>query len=662
MTDEKLEGASYGAAARWPPKLKGSRLGGLSLSFARPVLQARASGHPAASGYPLDAVAMKLLEAIQGSVVCGDGAMGTELLAAGVGLDVCLEQLNVSHPDLVRRVHDSYVDAGAQLLETNTFGANAVRLAKHGQEESVDAFNKAAVALARAAAAGKDIWVAGSVGPLGLFPDEAETLHIERAAVFTAQLTALLEAGVDAVFLETFIDFEEIKIAAAALRRLSQDIPLICSMVCSEEGRLPSSLPIHQAFRELMRLGANVVGVNCVTGPNAMLQALRKIPADFLISAFPNAGYPRYHEGRFLYNNAAPEYFAKAAREFVAEGARLIGGCCGVGPQHIRQIAQAIAGLKPVTSKPVVQRPAEPLARRRPAETSLLDLLKNGETVVVTELDPPKTLDLEKYFKAAQHLVDAGSDAITLADNSLAILRVSNLAIGSILKQQYNIMPLLHISCRDRNLIGLQSELLGIAALGIRHILPLTGDPAKFGDQPGASSVYDINSIQLMEIISGLNKGYNFSGKTIKYPTDFVMGCTFNPNAKNLDAQVARLERKVAAGASYVMTQPVFDPQLVKAMFERTRHLNVPILTGVWPLLNGRQTEFLHNEVPGIIIPDPVRTRMANQEGQAGRRLGIDIAKQIIDTVLEFFPGVYLITPFLAYDTTAELAQFIRGS
>jgi methionine synthase / methylenetetrahydrofolate reductase(NADPH) len=603
---------------------------------------------------------MKLLEALQDSIVCGDGAMGTELLGSGVALDVCLEELNCSQPDLVRKVHENYVDAGSQLLETNTFGANAVRLAKHGLENEVEAFNRAAVALAKKAADNKDIWIAGSVGPLGIYADEAEAMHIDRGTAFTTQMKALLEAEVDAIFLETFLDFEEIKIALTSLRKLSSDIPVICSMVSSEEGRLPSSLPILQAFRELVRLGANVVGVNCVTGPHAMVRILRRIPADFLISAFPNAGYPRYHEGRFLYN-AAPEYFGKASREFVEEGARLVGGCCGVGPEHIRKMAQAIAGMKPVTSKSAIQWPVEPLARKRPAETSLLDLIKNGQTVIVTELDPPKTLDLEKYFKAAQHLADAGSDAITLADNSLAILRVSNLAVGAILKQQYNIMPLLHISCRDRNLIGLQSELLGISALGIRHVLPLTGDPAKFGDQPGASSVYDVNSIKLMEIISGMNKGYNFTGKSIKYPTDFVMGCTFNPNVKNLDTQIARLERKVAAGASYVMTQPVFDPALVKIMYERTRHLNVPILTGVWPLLNGRQAEFLHNEVPGIIIPDIVRSKMTGKEGSEGKRIGIDLAKQIVDTVLEFFPGVYLITPFLAYDTTAELAQFVRG-
>jgi methionine synthase / methylenetetrahydrofolate reductase(NADPH) len=605
---------------------------------------------------------MDFLDELNTRVLCGDGAMGTELMSSGVPIDVCFEELNVSGPEVVSRIHDSYVAAGARLIETNTFGANASRLAKHGLENRVKELNQAGIRLARKSIGQHPVYLAASIGPLGIADPQAELQEIDRANIFREQFEAVLEEAVDVLFLETFSDFVEIQIALTAVRTLDKKIPVICSMVCSEEGRLPSSLPIVQAFRELIRLGANVVGVNCVTGPHAMRRILRRIPIEFPLSAFPNAGYPRYLDGRFIYN-AAPEYFADAAKQFAAEGANLVGGCCGTGPEHIRAIASAIADLRPVRSKPAVQWVAEPelQVEKRSAETSLLDLMIKGQTVVVTELDPPKTMALEKYFAAARALIDAGSDAITLADNSLAILRVSNLAIGAILKQKYNIMPLLHVSCRDKNLIGLQSELMGIAALGIRHILPLTGDPAKFGDQPGASSVYDVNSVQLMEIISGLNKGYNFAGKTIRHPTDFVMGCTFNPNAKNVDAQVARLERKIAAGARYVMTQPVFDQSLVKQMHSRTRHLGVPILTGVWPLLNGRQAEFLHHEVPGIIIPDPVRARMAGAEGQEGRSRGVEIAKEVVRAALDCFPGIYLITPFLAYDTTAELAQFVRS-
>jgi methionine synthase / methylenetetrahydrofolate reductase(NADPH) len=605
---------------------------------------------------------MDFLEELAESVLCGDGAMGTELMSAGVPVDVCFEELTVSSPDVVTRIHEAYVQAGARLIETNTFGANAARLAKHGLENRVKELNHAAVKLARKTIGSRPVYLAGSIGPTGVMIHEPGDTPIDPLQLFREQAEALLDAGVDVIFLETFLDFNEIQIALDAVRSTDPKIPVVCSMVSSEEGRLPSSLPVVQAFRELTRLGANLVGVNCVTGPHAMLQILRRIPADFLLSAFPNAGYPRYHDGRFLYN-LSPVYFGRAAKEFVEHGARLIGGCCGVGPEHIHEMSNSIAGLKPIRSKPVIQwtTELELKPRKKPTETSILDLMARGQTVVVTELDPPKTLDLDKYFRAAQALIDAGSDAITLADNSLAILRVSNLAVGAILKQQYNIMPLLHISCRDKNLIGLQSELMGIAALGIRHVLPLTGDPAKFGDHPGSSSVYDVNSIQLMEIISGLNKGYNFAGKNVKYPTDFVVGCTFNPNAKNFDAQVSRLERKIAAGARYVMTQPVFDQALVKKMAERTRHFGVPILTGVWPLLSGRQTEFLHNEVPGIIVPDDVRARMAKTEGLEGRRIGVDIAKDVIRAALDCFPGIYLITPFLAYDTTAELANFVRN-
>jgi 5,10-methylenetetrahydrofolate reductase len=290
----------------------------------------------------------------------------------------------------------------------------------------------------------------------------------------------------------------------------------------------------------------------------------------------------------------------------------------------------------------------------------LLDLIARGRTVVITELDPPKTLDLEKFMAGAKALHDAGSDAITLADNSLAILRVSNLAAGALVKARHGVMPLLHLSCRDRNLLGLQSELMGLSALGIRHVLPLTGDPAKVGDHPGAKSVYDVTSVQLIGIIKRLNEGFNHSGKSVKAATRFVIGCTFNPNAKFLDAQIARLERKLAAGAQYVMTQPVFDPALVETVAKRTAALGVPIFMGVWPLLNGRQAEFLHNEVPGILIPDAVREKMAGREGADGRAAGLEVAKEVCRAALDHFPGVYLITPFLNYELTVELAQFAR--
>lgn len=603
---------------------------------------------------------MDFLDELEHSILPGDGAIGTQLMAANVPIERCFEELCVSQPELIARVHADYIAAGARVVETNSFGANAVRLEKHGFEKRVNEINWSAAQLARQAVRGKSVYVAGSVGPMGITADQARERGIDRKAAFQEQMGALLDGKVDLIFLETFLDLDEL-ILALEVKQALHHCPVVCSLACTEEGRLPSGVTLVEAFEKLRALGADVVGVNCVNGPQAMLRLYERIPAEGLLSAYPNAGYPRYHDGRFLYATA-PAYFAQAARDLAGQGARLIGGCCGIGPDGIAAMVEALAGLQPVKSKAVtVIEAPRPVPGAGAVETSILDLVAAGKTVIVTELDPPKTLDLEKYMAGAQALTEAGSDAITLADNSLAILRVSNLAVGALLKQRFGITPLLHISCRDRNLLGLQSELMGMAALGIRHVLPLTGDPAKVGDHPGAASVYDVNSIELMKIIARLNEGYNHIGKSIKTPTQLVIGCTFNPNAKNLDAQVARLERKLAAGAQYVMTQPVFDTRLVETMAARLAHIGAPVFTGIWPLLNGRQAEFLHNEVPGIIIPDAVRERMAGLEGAEGRAAGVEIGKEVTKAVLDHFPGVYLITPFLSYDTTVELAQFVRG-
>lgn len=604
---------------------------------------------------------MDFLDELYSGLLCGDGAMGTEIMARGAFPEACVEEMSCCETELITAIHHDYLAAGARVIETNSFGANAVRLARFGLENRVAEINSSAARLAKAAAHGKNAYIAGSVGPLGLGAEAIREQGIDRQAVYQEQISALLDGGVDLIQLETFLDFDEILLALNVAKKLS-NIPVICSMVSSEEGRLATGQSIVEAFSKLTEAGADVVGLNCLTGPHAMLRVLEKIPLDYKLSTYPNAGHPLYRDGHYLYG-LSPEYFATAGREFAAQGVRLIGGCCGIGPAHIAALSKALQGAQPATTKTVIRvsEPPRPTAKATSEETSLLDLIAAGKTVIVTELDPPKTLDLEKYFAGAKALTEAGSDAITLADNSLAILRVSNVAIGAMLKERFEIMPLIHVSCRDRNLLGLQSELMGIAALGIRHVLPLTGDPAKVGDHPGASSVYDVNSIELMRIIARLNEGYNQAGKSIKVQTNFVQGCTFNPNAKNLDAQVARLERKIAAGASYVMTQPVFDTALVAEMHRRTAHLRVPIFTGVWPLLNGRQTEFLHNEVPGIVIPDNVRQAMRGLEGVEGKQKGIELGKDICRAAMDHFPGVYLITPFLNYETTVELAGFVRN-
>lgn len=607
--------------------------------------------------------------------MCGDGAMGTMLLDAGAAIDACLEQYCLTRPELISDVHRQYAAVGARILTTNSFGANFARLSRHGLESQVHPINLAAVRLARAEARATGAHVAGSVGPTGLTADQILDHGWNRREIFRDQISVLVAAGADVIIFETFLDVDEMADALAAKLQITRDIPAICSFACAAEGHLATGLPLADAFARMRAQGAEVVGVNCLQGPQATVRVLQHIavePGD-LLSAFPNAGYPRYVDGRFLYN-PDPTYFARVAQELVAQGARLVGGCCGTGPAQIAAMAEAIRDLKPMTSKAALPKPVATARALTiapvleglvpvpdPEEESILDRIAAGKTVIITELDPPKTLDLEKFLRGAKALTDAGSDAITLADNSLAILRVSNVAAATLLKQRHGIMPLLHMSCRDHNLIGLQSALMGMAALGFRHILPLTGDPAKVGDHPGAASVYDITSMELIAIAKRMNEGFNHIGKDLRLATRFVIGCTFNPNAKNLDAQISRLERKLAAGAQYVMTQPIFDAALVPAIAKRTASYGVPIFLGVWPLTNGRQADFLHNEVPGIVIPESVRSGMAGKNGEEGRQAGLELAKEVSRAVLDHFPGVYLITPFLNYETTCELAHFARG-
>ncbi len=601
---------------------------------------------------------MNLLEELESRVICGDGAVGTYLLEIGEGTHTCFEELCVSKPEQISQVHAAYLDAGAQMIETNSFGANRLKLERYGFGDRVHEINWQAAQLARQAVKDRDALVAGSVGPLGITADEALARGIDRKELFREHIGTLLDGRVDLIILETFENLDELLLALLVKHELHH-CPVIASLAVPSSGRLACGTALGDAFQQLIRADADVLGLNCINGPQGMIGLLKSISVDHPLAVYPNAGRPRYFEGRYLYETS-PDYFAETCESFVGLGANIIGGCCGTTPQHIAALASALKGRTPENRKAKISVTPESPRPTLSSEPSILDRLADGKTVIVTELDPPKTLVLERYYEAARALTDAGSDTITLADNSLAILRVSNLAVGAALKHQ-GITPLLHISCRDRNVLGLQSELMGMAALGIRHVLPLTGDPAKVGDHPGAKSVYDMTSIQLIEATRRLNEGFTQSGTDLKRLPGFVIGCTFNPNARNLDAQVSRLERKVAAGAQYVMTQPVFDAALVEETARRTAHLNIPVLIGVWPLLNGRQAKFLHNEVPGIVIPQKIMDRMGGMEGLEGRKEGVEIGKEITRAVLDHFPGVYLITPFQAYETTAELAAFVRA-
>lgn len=603
----------------------------------------------------------------------GDGAMGTYLYQLGFPVGVSYEEFNLLKPDIIADVHKRYVTAGAEVIESNTFSAQHGKLSKYGLEKKTEEINAAGVAIARRAA-GQDAYVVGAIGAIRAGRRKnVRTSSIKRD--FEEQIGALLAAGVDGLLLETFFDLEELSLALSLIRKRS-DIPVICQFAVEDAARTSDGVLLSEAFRRLKGEGADAIGFNCRSGPNAILRAMGTIPRDLGVplSVFPNAGLPDYVDGKLVYK-ATPEYFGSSAIKFADTGARLIGGCCGTTPEHIAAIASALKGYDPVqanttdnnnvTSEVIVKEEPVVLAKEQAptdggtAEPNIVDLVRERHTVIV-ELDPPRDLDIAKFMAGAKALKEAEADALTMADNSLAVTRMSNMALAALLKERIGIRALAHIACRDRNLIGTQSHMMGFDALGIDHVLAVTGDPAKFGDLPGSSSVYDLTSFEIIRMIKQLNEGIAFSGKPLKQKAKFVVGAAFNPNVKHLDKAVERLERKIKAGADYIMTQPVYDAALIERIAEATKHINAPIFLGIFPLANGRNAEYLHNEVPGIQLSDSVRRRMSGLEGPAGRAEGIKIAEELLDVAMTHFNGIYLMTPFMAYEMTVALTKYVK--
>jgi homocysteine S-methyltransferase len=606
-----------------------------------------------------------LLDVLHRRMIVGDGAMGTLLYQYGMPVGINNEELNLSNQEIIARVHQAYYRAGARLIETNTFGANRESLMKHGLEGSVRAINRHGVRLARQAV-GDDAYVAGAVGAIRAGKLKALDLATLEAC-YREQMEALLEEGVDALLLETFFEYEELALALRVAKRIS-DVPVICQFAVSETERTLDGIDLNRAIRQLRESGADVIGFNCRVGPQGVLRAVEQIRGQGgLISAFPNAGLPDYVDGRFVYK-ATPAYFAQSAKTLRDNGVSLIGGCCGTTPEHIEAIAEALAGLQPllIAAEPVerpairVREPEQPenTFKHEHRQLTIPELADKRHTVIV-ELDPPKDLDIEQFMKGAQTLKEAGADALTMADNSLAVTRMSNMALGYLVQEKLGIRPLLHMACRDRNLIGQQSHLMGLHALGLDHVLAVTGDPARLGDLPGASSVYDLSSFDMIRMIKQLNSGVSFSGLPLKQKARFTIAAAFNPNVKQLDKAIKRLERKVEAGADYIMTQPIYDAKLIEALYQKTRHIGIPIFIGIMPLVSARNAEFLHNEVPGIELSDEVRSRMARYEGERARQEGIMIAKELLDVSAAYFNGVYLMTPFMRYEMTAELTKYV---
>ena len=605
-----------------------------------------------------------LLEALGSRVVIGDGSVAASLYAEGVPLGRSFEGLNLVEPDRVTAVHRAYLEAGAELIATNSFAANRSALKRHGLEDKANEINWKAAKLALGEVGKSGAWVAGCIGPSGLTSADRNGMGAKAVEdLFRAQAGALIDGGVQAVLLQAFADPEELEIAIGAVRELHH-LPVIALLASGREGTLPGGRSWEETSQTLRAAGAEVIGLAPAFGPSACTGLIKRISSGpgKLLASYPDAGQPEFSEGRYLYANH-PNYFADRMVELPALGVTLLGGGSGVSPAHIRALKGRVDQLKPnLGARGAVEPKREAIqvsagGEKRKKEESILDRLKK-ERIAVVELDSPRGLDMGPFLKAADELVQAGATALTLADNSLAILRVANTAAATLLRERFGTTSVIHLACRDKNLIGLQSELMGLATLGHRHVLALTGDPSKFGDHPGASSVYDVNSLGLIDLIRQMNEGRNSAGREIGPGAEFIIGVAFNPNSKNFDAQVKKLERKMERGAHFVMTQPVYEKAMVRKMKEALGPLGIPVLVGVMPVISSRNAEFLHHEVPGISIPDAVREKIRSlPEGPAQADYGREVAAELAREVAEHFRGIYLITPMVRSGMTAPIVK-----
>jgi homocysteine S-methyltransferase len=616
----------------------------------------------------------EFLARLREEVLLGDGALGTMISERGIGRETNYERLNLSNPEFIQDLHAAYLAAGSQLIETNTFGANRTKLALFNFAEDVSAINRAGVALARSAA-GSRAYVAGSVGPLADRPGPHETAPLtadEIRTLFREQIVALADAGADLLILETFTDLAQLLLALETAKTHT-DLPVICEMAFHERGHTHAGVHVSTAVEALSGAGADVIGANCGRGVRCVATAVEIMTSsgDWLVSALPNAGLPEYVDGRYIFGAPLP-YLVDSAVHMADKGVNLIGGCCGTTPAYITRLAERLRGRKPA-ARARVRVPAQvpraetaALAGPLPPAGSILDRLAPRSApgprrpLVVVELDSPRDLNYEPVVRRAQQLRDMGVDAITMADNAVATLRMHNMALAEIVQREADVPVIVHLTCRDHNLLGLQSLLMGAHVRGLHHLLALTGDPARVGDQPGATSVYDLNSFGLVELIGKFNQGMNNAGMPLGRRTRFTIGVAFNPNGRNLAGQVARLRKKAACGAHFAMTQPVYDPTRFGQMLEATADLDLPILVGCMPLLSERNAEFVHNEVPGIVLTDEVRRRMKGLSGKDGRRVGQQICKELIDVMVARADGFYIIPSQIRTEMAVELVDYIH--
>ncbi|MDH3530497.1 MAG: bifunctional homocysteine S-methyltransferase/methylenetetrahydrofolate reductase [Acidobacteriota bacterium] len=592
------------------------------------------------------------------SVYVFDGAVGTRFYDKGIYINKSYDELNLIAPDLVREVHEEYVAAGADIIETNTFGATRYKLQQHGLVEKLHDINVAAAHLARQAA-GDRVFVAGAIGPLDVRIEPYGPTSLDEAKeMFKEQAAGLLEGGVDLFVLETFADLSEIQQAIKAVKEVC-DLAIVAQIQIQTDYKTVFGATSDIFTKRLDEWGADVIGLNCGVGPNHILTEIEKMRemTDKKLAAQPNAGLPRDVQGRQFYM-CSPEYMSEFARRFIQAGARFIGGCCGTTPSHIKLMSASVRSLSPRQTKVVVKAPPATVASKKRVEVEPVKpedrsnwsrKVARGEFVTSVEVLPPRGVSTARTLRSIGILKEAGVDAVNIPDGPRAQTRMSAQATAVLVEEKVGIESVLHYCCRDRNLLGMMSDLLGAAALGLHNLLIITGDPPKMGPYPDATAVFDIDSIGLTNMVSKLNHGLDLGDNPIGEPTAFSIGVGVNPGAMNIDEEIKRFEWKVEAGAEYAITQPVFDTEQLREFLDRIEHVRIPIIAGIWPLVSFRNADFLHNEVPGVRVTPEIleRMRIASDKGKEhGREEGLSIARESLEEIKDSIQGVQVSAPF----------------
>lgn len=596
-----------------------------------------------------------------------DGAMGTMLYSKGVFINKCYDELNLRNPEIVLEVHRQYVKAGAEILETNTYGANRVKLHGFGIEDELRDINMRAAELARKAA-GDAVYVAGAMGPLGIRIEPYGATSLDEARdIFREQATALNDAGVDLFICETFSNVAEMEQAIKAIRDVCM-LPVVAQMTIGVDGRTIFGDTPRALAQRLDRAGADVIGLNCSVGPDVMLDAIEEMAAATAkkISCQPNAGLPRDVNGRQMYM-ASPDYFAKYAKRLIHKGVKFIGGCCGTTPEHIKMMADAVRPLSPRRSFVVVESNGKVAEKAAGVEPTPMANRSNwgrklaaGEFVTTIEITPPKGANPDAMVESVRSIRAAGVDAVNVPDGPRAQNRMGAIAVSVLLQQRVGIETVLHYCCRDRNLLGMHSDLLGCAALGLHNLLIITGDPPKMGPYPEATAVFDIDSIGLTNMVNLMNRGLDLGGNPFGEPTCFTIGVGVNPGHLDLEYELRRLDWKVKAGAEYAITQPVFDVRQLEQFLARIEPMNLPVVAGIWPLLSYRNAQFMNNEVPGVSVPDDVmeRMRLASEKSKEhALREGVTIARETLERVRERVAGVQVSAPLGRVDLALQVFE-----